>query len=360
MGKNPRVVIVGSGAGGATTAYELAREGVEVLVLEEGQKEAHAHYGNGSVEAMQKLYRKRGMTPIMGRVPIGYVEGCCFGGSTEINSGFWHRTPREILLRWQSHYELDQADPEDLYRHFDWAESQLDVGTYSDDLPVSTDVFRKGLSKMGWTASEVPRVGPNQAENQPHTPANDPRQSMSRTLLPLAEDAGAVVTTGCQVRLLTRKGKRVTGVLATMKHENGSEELIRIDADAVFVCAGATETPALLLRSGLRYNVGNSFCIHPMLKVAALFDTPINAQEDVLPLLQVKEFWPDISMGGAFFSAGHLAMLLSDNWPQNQQYLSLYRYMANYYVAVRGTGKGTVRSSKSRTILSDPIKISVL
>ena len=39
-------------------------------------------------------------------------------------------------------------------------------------------------------------------------------------------------------------------------------------------------------------------------------------------------------------------MLLSDNWPQNHQYLSQHRYMANYYIAVRGTGKGTVRSSR--------------
>jgi len=31
-----QVVIVGSGAGGAVTAYELARAGVNVLVLEEG------------------------------------------------------------------------------------------------------------------------------------------------------------------------------------------------------------------------------------------------------------------------------------------------------------------------------------
>ena len=44
---------------------------------------------------------------VMGRVPIGFVEGSCVGGSTEINSGFWHRTPRETLLRWKAQYGLD-------------------------------------------------------------------------------------------------------------------------------------------------------------------------------------------------------------------------------------------------------------
>jgi choline dehydrogenase-like flavoprotein len=34
--RNPDVVIVGSGAGGATLGYALARKGLKVLVLERG------------------------------------------------------------------------------------------------------------------------------------------------------------------------------------------------------------------------------------------------------------------------------------------------------------------------------------
>ena len=93
------VLIIGSGAGGATTALELASRGRDVLILEEGREWPSDEYGMSPTAAMQSLYRQRGMTPIMGSTPIGYVEGCCVGGSTEINSGFWHRTPAEILLR---------------------------------------------------------------------------------------------------------------------------------------------------------------------------------------------------------------------------------------------------------------------
>ena len=67
-------------------------------------------------------------------------------------------------------------------------------------------------------------------------------------------------------------------------------------------------------RSRIKRHVGDSLRIHPMLKVAAVFPERIDAQDSVLPLLQVKEFWPDISLGGAFFTPGHLAMGLSDNW----------------------------------------------
>src|SRR5262249_24958571 len=91
------VLVIGSGAGGAVTAARLAAAGLDVTVLEEGKRHDPATYGAHSAAAMANLYRRRGMTPILGRVPIGYVEGACFGGSTEINSGFWHRTPREML-----------------------------------------------------------------------------------------------------------------------------------------------------------------------------------------------------------------------------------------------------------------------
>jgi choline dehydrogenase-like flavoprotein len=82
------------------------------------------------------------------------------------------------------------------------------------------------------------------------------------------------------------------------------------------------------------------------LKVNALFDEKIDAHKSVMPMLQVKEFWPDISLGGSFFSAGQLAMNLSDNWPENKHLMDQYRNMATYNVAVRSTGRGSVRPAR--------------
>jgi hypothetical protein len=121
--------------------------------------------------------------------------------------------------------------------------------------------------------------------------------------------------------------------------------LIRLDAEHVFVCCGPTETPTLLRRSGIKHRIGNSLRIHPMLKVVAQFDERMQAHESVLPLLQVKEFWPEISLGGAFFSPGHVAMLMSENWPQLAPRIREMAYMASYYVAVKGDGRGSVRPS---------------
>ena len=341
------VLVIGSGAGGAVTAHELASAGRGVVVLEEGSKHEVGDYGQGSVVAMEQLYRRRGMTPIIGRVPIGYVEGACLGGSTEINSGFWHRTPREVLLRYKSQFDLADASPDELAPHFEWAEKQLHVGLHGAPWPKSTAVFSRGIEAMGWAAQEVPRAAQG-CVNTNQCAAGCPKgakQGMSREILPRAKERGARILTRCRARLLLTRARRVTGVLAELEREPGKREMVRFDAEHVFVCAGPTETPALLRRSGIKYHVGDTLRIHPMLKVVARFPERIDAQESVLPLLQVKEFWPEMSMGGGFFTPGHLAMMLSDNWLETREQMKGYRNMAAYYVAVRGTGNGSVRPS---------------
>ena len=342
----PSAVVIGSGAGGSVTALELASRGFDVTMIEEGARRSLSDYGAESTEAMRQIYRSRGMTPILGSIPIGYVEGCTLGGSTEINSGFWHRTPREVLIGWGARYGLDGASPADLEPHFAWAEKHVNVGVAAS-WPKSTQVFARGAEAMGWSAPEVPRAAKD-CQNTNACAQGCPRgakQGMSRSLLPLAEAAGVRVVPRCRAKLLLKDGRRVTGVFAEVTRDDGTIELTRLDADHVFVCCGPTETPALLRRSGFRLHVGDTLRIHPALKVVARFNEEIDAAHSVLPLVQVKEFWPEITLGGAFFSPGHLAMQLSENWPELRDRMTDHTKMATYYVAVKGTGRGSVRTS---------------
>ena len=341
------VLVIGSGAGGAVTAIELAKAGFNVVVLEEGARHSLQSYGQRSTKSMQLLYRNKGMTPVFGSIPIGFVEGRCLGGSTEINSGFWHRLPPEFAMRWTKQFEIDEFRPETLEPHFAWCEEHLHVSK-AKDLPPSTEVFKRGVELMGWSARVVQRAAKD-CVNTNACASGCPKgakQGMTRNLIPLAEKWGVNFVTGAKVKLLIKERGRISGVLAEIQREDRTTDLVRIDAEYVFVCAGATQTPALLRRSGIRSHVGDTFQIHPMLKVAALFDEEINAQDSVMPMVQVKEFWPDISLGGSFFTVGHLAMNLSDNWLENRDLVKHYRKMATYYVAVRGTGKGTVRPAR--------------
>ncbi len=345
--RRTQVIVIGSGAGGSTTAYELAKRGYDVLILEEGGRYPLSQYGAETPEAMRRLYRRRGMTPIMGPVSVGYVEGCCVGGSTEINSGFWHRTPREILLRWKIQFDLADATPEELAPHFDWAEEAVNVGHSPKEWPKSTEVFSRAAEAMGWSYQHVVRAAKD-CTNTNKCAMGCPKgakQGVSRNVVPQAEAAGAHVISNARVKLVLRRGSRVTGVVASIRQPDGSEEVVRFEADYVFVCAGPTETPSLLRRSGIRLHVGDTLRIHPMLKVVARYDEEINAHESVLPMIQIKEFWPDVSFGGSFYSPGHLALNLSENWPSTRSHMPDYRNMGAYYVAVRGTGTGSVRPS---------------
>jgi choline dehydrogenase-like flavoprotein len=341
------VLVVGSGAGGAVTAVTLAEGGRDVLVLEEGRRFTARDYGAAPTEAMARMFRARGMNPIMGSVPVAYAEGCCVGGSTEINSGFWSRPPGELLAHWKYEFNIADASESDLLEHYAWAEQALGVGTSRRPWPASTAVFDRGLRAMGWKGDETPRAAPGCANTNTCAQGcpTGAKQGMSVKLLPRAEAAGARVLPGYRVERLLRDGTRVRGVRARVLDGDAAGRRVDVEAAHVFVCGGPTETPALLRRSGIRHAIGNTLGIHPYLKVVARFPEIVDADKSVMPLLQVKEFTPDITMGGAYFTPGHLAVMLNENPTGDLRQREERRRMAAYYVGVRGTGRGSVRPS---------------
>ena len=347
MSSSVEALIIGSGAGGSVTARRLAEAGVQVLVIEEGQRPQPSDYGTSPPKGLRTFYRRNGMNPILGKVPIGFAEGRCLGGGTEVNSGFWHRTPGEVLERWAQRDGLRETSLDELTPHLQWCEAELDVGPYPRKWPRSTQILSDGAEALGWKHAEVHRVASSCRSNNTCASGcpTGAKRSMSTTFLPKAEQAGAQIMTNCRVLTLLKQGQRVRGITAIHRKEDGTEQLVTMQAENIFVCAGPAESAALLRRSGIGRYAGETFRIHPMLKVAARFAEPVNAQDSVLPLIQVSEFKPEITLGGAFYSPGHLATTLAENWQDNCSLMESSHRMATYYVAVRGNGRGRIRSS---------------
>jgi len=336
------ILVIGSGAGGAMTAAVLAERGRDVVVLEEGPDLDTSLLDSHSPEAFRTLYRHGGMTPILGPRSIGFVEGRCLGGSTEINSGFWQRLPPDSYYRWAVDALVDELTPATMEPLFERVERLLSVSPWSGGPPPrSSDVLRRGAEELGWRCVEVPRCQKTGASASPFAPGA--KQSMQRTLLPSARAHGARVVPDCRVTQLVPARGRVTHVLA-VRRDGATERRFRIDAEHVFVCGGAIQTPALLRRSGIRRNVGDNLCIHPMLKAAAIFDEAMEATDNALPLYQVKEFSPNVTLGGSVFTPGFLAVSLAADWARHAPVMADWPRMALYYAAVRGMKRGRVRA----------------
>src|SRR6266852_6119259 len=81
------VVVVGSGAGGAVAAKELAEAGLKVIVLEEGEHFDRRDFTGSPPERLRRFYRGNGLTFTIGVPTISLPIGRGVGGSTLINSG---------------------------------------------------------------------------------------------------------------------------------------------------------------------------------------------------------------------------------------------------------------------------------
>src|SRR4029079_1289517 len=119
------VVVVGSGAGGATAARLLAEAGLDVIVLEEGGPHDADTYTRDPLESLATLYRDGGLTVLEGRPAIPLPLGRCVGGTTVINSGTCVRPPGDVLMRWRDEFGLPCAT--ELEAEFDAIERDLAV-----------------------------------------------------------------------------------------------------------------------------------------------------------------------------------------------------------------------------------------
>src|SRR5262245_22255271 len=339
-----QVLVVGSGAGGATTAALLAEAGCDVLIVEEGEWVEQGSVVPFSLEQMDRQYRSGGVTVALGRPSIAYTEGCCAGGGTEINSGLYRRPAPDTLERWRRQTSIADFSDDDFYGTCDEIEKELSVQTVPGSYTAASTRLRDGAESLGWRHDEIPRW-----MTYPHgtDAASGERQSMTRTFLPRAVDAGARMLVGHRVdRIIADRGRAFRAELT-----GPDQRPCTVDFEQIVVCAGAIQSPALLQRSGHRGLVGKRLAVHPTVKLAARFDETLNVVDDV-PVHQVKEFSPDLSFGGSASQPGLVALALTDHWPVMRDAVTSWREIAVYYAAITSEGRGRVTALPG---LRDPL-----
>jgi choline dehydrogenase-like flavoprotein len=336
------IAIIGSGPGGAITASLLAEAGRDVLLIEEGPYLPLDSCLPFSREEMVLKYRNGGLTAALGRVKIQYVEGRCVGGGSEVNSGLYHRTPPEILDDWTREYRVEGISEKEMRPHFEACERDLSVAVWPGDAPPAARKLGEGADRLGWKCLEVPRWLKCEPLAGLDGRPTSRRQSMTETYVPRALRAGCRLLAETRVRRLRRHSASRWTLEAEQANGASGPQRLTIEADSVFVCGGAIQTPALLRRSGVRKNVGNSLRLHPMIKLVAQFPDDVNSMDMGVPAQQVKEFAPRFTFGASISTPPYLAIGLRE-YPETRV-LKDWRQMAVYYAATSSNGRGSIRA----------------
>lgn len=338
MSRRVDAVVVGSGPGGAVTASALAAAGLSTLVLEEGPRVEPGSVAPFSLQQMRRQYRNEGLTVALGRPSIAYTEGRCVGGGSEVNSGLYHRVPSAVLNGWVRDFAIEDLRAVDLVPVQQRIEADLSVRKRPAGFgSMASERLRQGADGLGWHGVEVPQwVAVDEAGALQ-------RQTMSRTYLPAALASGAELRPDMSVRRVLFSGPVAEGVEVAMPG-GGCE---RVMADVVFVCAGATQTPALLQRSGVRRHIGRNLSVHPTVKVVAEFADDVNDPAD-LATFQVKEFGSSLSFGGSASTPSLLALAHAESGVPEAarggigERMRRWRRQLVYYAAIQSEGRGRV------------------
>ena len=333
---------MGSGPGGSVTACLLAEAGRDVIVAEEGPELPLGSCEPFSIGEMLQKYRCGGLTVAMGSPKITYVEGRVAGGGSEINSGLYHRTPEAALDGWRRAYGLEASAPGDLDRHFAAVEEALGVCLMPTPASASSRKLATGAAALGWDVREVARWYRYDGSRDASGVARGTSQSMSRTFLRRAREAGARVMAGIRVVRLFREGGEW---VADIRRAGGRAGRIR--AVHAFACGGAVQTPVLLRRSGVTRNIGDTLAMHPTVKVLARFPEAVGGGEPGVH--QVKEFAPRISMGCSVSTLPYVMLGMADHPGHRARIREQAGHVASYYAMVTGPATGRIR----RTPLGD-------
>ena len=292
------VVVIGSGAGGAVVARELAELGHAVVILEEGRYFDRRDFSGRAMAMQQAMYRKGGWTFALGNGFIPIPQGVTVGGSTTINSGTCYRTPGRVLAKWRREFGLSEFTEAHMDPYYRRVEQVLGVErARSEFIGGVGDVIARGCDALGYTHTPL-------ARNAPECDGKgvccfgcptDAKRSTNVSYVPMALRAGAELFHSVRVRRILTRGERAVGVLAQVASQVPGQSVhsLRVKAHTVVVACGAIMTPALLTRNRLCQGsgqLGRNLSIHPAAGCIAVLSERVAGYNGIPQGYAIEEF----------------------------------------------------------------------
>ncbi len=268
------VCIVGSGAGGAILAYELAKHGRDVLVLERGKYVEPRHFTDNEVGMIGELYAD-GVMQQTEDFNFTVLQGSCVGGSTTVNNAVCFRPPEPVLSRWNDPNTNDAGlDLGELRKSVEYLEGFLPVTPQPlEHLNPSWPRYVEGSENAGLSPVKL-KVGPVNANIHECLGcgycnigcAYGRKLSMLDRVLPEGqrEARGSLrIVADCEVeriRTVSGRPQRVAGLVARLR----GRRRVRVSAEHYVLSAGAVGSSYLLLRSHAASDlpVGQRLCFN--------------------------------------------------------------------------------------------------
>ncbi|KPK15066.1 MAG: hypothetical protein AMJ62_10815 [Myxococcales bacterium SG8_38] len=312
------VVIVGSGAAGAVTAYELSRSGAKVVVLEAGPHIPSNRFQEHAPTALETLYEDHG-NQLNTTGDLAILQGKCIGGSTVVNAAVCFRAPDQVLRHWASEHGLDNLSSEALAPYFERVEKNLFIHPNEPhEVNYNGRLLIEGAEKIGVPAGPTPRNVKSCALSG-HCISGcrtDRKQSMLVTYLPWASQLGATILSGTRAETFEVRNRRITAVQASAIDEDGTKKPVRVEAGLVIIAAGAVQTPLLFQRNEIGNSsgqIGLNFACHPSLAVFGEHENDVYAWVGATITAHAGDIENPLK-GGYLLEAGMVGPVVTSAW----------------------------------------------
>ncbi|MDJ0366308.1 GMC family oxidoreductase [Hymenobacter sp. H14-R3] len=354
------VLVIGSGAGGGVVAAELAQAGHDVLVLEAGPYCHGPDFTQREADMLGRLYDGRGaLSTRDGGVSI--LAGACLGGGTTVNWAGAFRTPDYVLDEWAREHRAPQFTSPAFKASLDAVAQALSVNTDYPRHNGQNQALLDGSARLGQATRLIPRNEKGLIDNDLYFQglgfstlgdAHGVKQGTLNTYLSVAAAHGARLLPDTRAERVTVVGGRATGAEAVHTTPEGRPVRITVRAQRVVVAGGAIQTPALLLRSGLRHpHLGRHLHLHPTVVVAAHYPHAMHSWHgpsmsvvnDTFTRLQGTNF--GVKLETPPTHPGLLAMVLPwQSGTQHRLLLQAASHLGSFIVLTRDRDGGRVQA----------------
>ncbi len=357
------ICIVGSGSAGATAAWDLARAGRAVVVLEEGSDLTGTALTQRDAGMYDRLYMDRGGRATAD-LSVSVLQGRVLGGGGVVNACDVVPIPEGVLRHWQRRRGLADWSPEALAPFQARALADLSASRPGWDDPLvnaNNRLLRRGADALGWRGELMMhnRVGCAGIGSCLLGCPVDAKRNPRFVAVPGAVEAGArFLLRGRAVRIegagLAQKTVRVRRLDASGHREVGE---LAVRAPVVILAANAVGSAELLLRSGIgNAHVGRHLSLQPQLPVTALFDEEVRFFRGIPQSFAVTEFerlddeahgWWGYRIEAIAGTPGIVASLLPRLGPQGKAWMSRYAHFGAVLCLAPDEPRGRVEVERS-------------